>query len=328
MYDVITFGSATRDVFLKVKNLRVFDDKKSITGKNICLPIDSKIEVEEINIFSGGGGTNTAATFAKQNLKTAYYGMVGDDLAGREIIDELEDLGVDTRFVLNKKGKSTNCSVFISSSINKRTILVYRGASNFLLKKDINQAKLKAKWFYLAPFSGQNIKLFYDLIDFAFRNKIKVALNPSMAQLSLPETILKKTLQKVDVLLLNREEASFLAKIPFQKEKEIFQKIDQFCPGILIMTKGGEGAVISDDKYLYRLNTIKISKRIDPTGAGDAFGSGFVAGLIKTGNIEYAAQLAMANSGNCVKTWGAKQGLFKAEQAFPKVRVFKTKQEI
>ena len=44
-----------------------------------------KIDVDEIMFNSGGGGTNTAATFAKQGFKTAFCGAIGNDIAGKEI---------------------------------------------------------------------------------------------------------------------------------------------------------------------------------------------------------------------------------------------------
>jgi len=132
-------------------------------------------------------------------------------------------------------------------------------------------------------------------------------------------------MKKVDVLILNQEEASFLTKIPFNKEKEIFRKIDKFCPGIAIMTKGPLGVVVSDGRYIYKAKALK-TKAIDMTGAGDAFASGFISGLIKKkGNIEYAIQLGTANSAACLKEFGAKKGLLVNNQKFEKVKIFKEK---
>jgi sugar/nucleoside kinase (ribokinase family) len=49
-------------------------------------------------------------------------------------------------------------------------------------------------------------------VDFAAKNKIKVAINPSKQQLSLPQETLKNIFTKVDLLFLNREEASLFNK--------------------------------------------------------------------------------------------------------------------
>ena len=324
MYDIITFGSATWDIFIKPKNFQKVSDKnKFITGEGVCFGLGSKVEVKDIFFSSGGGGTNTAATFAKQGFKVAYCGKVGEDLAGKEVIKELDRFNVDTEFVFRTKEKPTNLSIILSAADNNRTIFVYRGASEELKKNEIPLKNLKAKWFYLAPLSDKLCGIFEDLVDFAHKNKIKIVVNPGNSQLSLPEATLKKILKKINILILNQEEASFLTKIPYQKEAEIFKKIDEICPGIAIVTKGERGALVSDGKYLYKCKTPKI-KVVDSTGAGDSFASGFVSGyILKNGDIEYALRLGTANATACLKKIGAKNGLLKKSDKWEKVEVEK-----
>ena len=82
MYDIITFGSATQDITVNPKKLTVLKYNKDFkTGEGICFPLGSKIDVQDITFTTGGGGTNTAATFVKQGFKTAFCGVVGTDLA-------------------------------------------------------------------------------------------------------------------------------------------------------------------------------------------------------------------------------------------------------
>ena len=325
MYDIITFGSATRDIYLKSKKFLSLPGEKFVTGEGICLALGSKTEVEDILFFSGGGGTNTAVTFKNQGFKVAYCGMVGNDFFGNLIIEELKKLKIEAGFVRKTKTKPTNLSVFLAYPGKDRTILVYRGASDLLSKKDIPWAEIKkSRWFYLAPFSGKLAGLTQELVDFAKKNKIKVAFNPGYNQLTLPKKILERILNKIDILILNREEASLLTKIPYRKEKEVFKKLDEMAKGIAIMTKGGEGVVVSDGQYLYRAKSLGFNV-IDATGAGDSFGSGFVAGLIEKEDIIYAIQLAMANSSYNLTQWGAKEGLLKKNQKFKKVKVKRIK---
>ena len=322
MFDIITFGSATWDIFLRPKNFETIKDKRFISGKGVCFNLGSKIDVEDIYFSSGGGGTNTAATFAKQGFKVAWCGVIGNDIAGREIVEELENLRIDTQFVLKTRLKPTNHSVVLNTGPKKdRTILVYRGASEEFSSKEIPWQLLRAKWFYLAPFSGKAAEITENIVDFAFKNKIKIALNPGNSQLSLPMATLKRILKKVDVLFLNREEASLLTKIPYNKEKQIFKKLDEICPNIAIMGSS-KGITVSDGNRLYEAKS-SLVKTVDKTGAGDAFASGFVSGFIKKGDIEYGIQLGMANSSSCIQKWGAKNGLLKEGDEFEKVKVIK-----
>ena len=320
MFDIITFGSATHDIFLQSKTFKIIGEKKFITGKGLCLSLGQKIEIKDIYFSTGGGGTNTATTFASQGFKTAYCGLVGDDAAGEEVIKDLKKFKIDTRFVLKTKKKPTNLSVILSSDGQERTILVYRGASEELTKNKVPWSQLKAKWFYLAPLSGKLCGLFETLVDFAQKNKIKVMANPGNSQLNLPQQTLKRILKKIDILVLNQEEASLLTKISYQQEEEIFKKIDELSPGITIMTKGPAGVVVSDGNYLYQAEPLKV-KVVDRTGAGDAFAAGFLSGLIQSGQIVYAIQLGIANSSACLQKIGAKNGLLKKNQKWSKVKV-------
>ena len=320
MYEIITFGSATQDIYFKSKNFLSMKGPKFSGGLGVCFNLGSKIESEDIFFSSGGGGTNTAAAFSKLGFKTAYCGKVGKDYFGHVICEELEALKIGTEYVTQTNKKRTNVSVILMfPGEEDRAILVYRGASDSLEKADIPWQKLKnTGLFYLAPFSGELAGLTEEIIDFAKKNKIKVAFNPGYNQLTLPSEKIERILGKVDILILNQEEASLVTKIPYKNEKEIFQKLDELVKGICVMTKGEKGVMVSDGEYLYTADAIKTNV-LDSTGAGDAFGAGFVAGIIKKNDIVFAIQLGIANSTSNIKKVGAKEGLLKKNQPFQKV---------
>ncbi len=324
MFDIITFGSATRDVFLRLKkeSYQILKKKEFPTGKGLCFSLSSKIEIEDLIMSSGGGGTNSAATFASQGFKTAFCGKVGKDKIGEAIIKELKKFKVSTVFIKKDKKLPTAYSVILSSPQGTRTILVYRAACHFMKFKEIPWKELKAKWFYIAPLSDSLAKLFGPLVKFAKENGIKIAANLGNSQINLGQEILKPILSKIDIIILNQEEASLLTKIPFQKEKKIFQKLNKLIPGIVLMTKAKKGAVVSDGKYIWKAGTRSL-KIIEKTGAGDAFGAGFVTGFIKKNNIAYAIQLATANAFFCIQKIGAKNGLLKKGRKFVKIKVQK-----
>ena len=69
MYDIITFGSATQDVFMSSRELKVVEDEKFITKKGLCVPLGSKMHINDVFFTMGGCGANTAITFALQGLK-------------------------------------------------------------------------------------------------------------------------------------------------------------------------------------------------------------------------------------------------------------------
>jgi ribokinase len=326
MFDIITFGSAAQDIHLKSKLFTILKDEKDfVTGSGICLPLGSKIDVDEIFFTTGGGGTNTAATFAKQGFKVSFCGAIGADAAGLEIVRELKHLRIDTRFLVKKKEKHTNQSVIISSNGQDSTILIYRGASDELREKDINWKKIKhTKWFYLAPMTGSLCDNFGKIVDYGYQRKIKIAVNPSKEQLSLPIEQLKPIFQKVDVLILNLEEAAFLTELPIEQETDILNAVKALCPGVVVVTKGSQGVIVSNGKNTYSALPRPNFKIADTTGAGDSFASGFLSDFIRNnGDIEKAIQLGMANSESNLTQVGAKIGLLEKNSQFERASVQK-----
>jgi len=56
-------------------------------------------------------------------------------------------------------------------------------------------------------------------------------------------------------------------------------------------------------------------KIIETTGAGDAFASSFLSGMIKKNNIEFALKLARTNAESVIQHHGAKTGLLTYNKA-------------
>lgn len=308
MFDIITIGSAVRDVFLKSKYFRIIKSEKFFTGKAECFSLGSKIPIEELVFTIGGSGTNTAATFVKQGLKTAAIVRVGNDLGGKAMIEELKKLKVDTRFVQIDHDDPTAYSIILIAPTGERTILVFRGAGEDLNDKEIKWAQIRTKWIYLASLGG-NLTFVRKAVEIKKKYRTKLAWNPGGADLKLGFKKLEPYLKFIDIFSCNQEEAADLLGIPYREEKRIFKRFDEVIDGIAVMTKGPEGVSVSDGKYLYKAGIFKEKKVVDRTGAGDAFGSGFVAGLIKTGKIEEAIRLGTANATSVVEYVGAKPGI-------------------
>lgn len=319
MYDVITIGTATRDAFVKSPAFKVIKSSEFITGEAECFALGSKIEVPEIIFTTGGGATNAAVTFSRQGLKTACAVRIGEDLSGRAVVEDLKKEKVNTSLVQKDRKKMTAYSILLLAPSGERTVLVYRGASEDFDAKELFKKLPKTKWVYLAPLGGGAAKIFKPLVDFCFKNKIKIACNLSAAQIKAGIEKLTPVLNKIDILVLNQEEASYLTGVPYENENKIFGALDKAVKGIVVMTKGPKGVSISDGKIKIKTGIFREKKSADRTGAGDAFGSGFLAGLIqKTAkksfkyggeDLKYALRLGSANATSVIEHIGAKEGI-------------------
>lgn len=326
MYDIITFGSATQDVFMSSRELKVVEGEEFHTKKGLCVPLGSKMFMESVFFAMGGCGTNTAVTFARQGLKAAYFGQIGKDLPGQGVKKELTKHGVSLDLLKEIDKHPTAYSVILSLPEVGRSILEKYGACHEIDAEDLPLDKFKTNWFYVASLSGNSHVILKPLIDFASKNNIKVAATPGKVQLGDDLELFRGLLDKIDILILNKEEAAKLTEIDFSQEKEIFKKLDDLVNGMVVMTKGPKGVTVSDGKDLYSAGIPK-SGLVDRTGAGDAFGSAFVAGWIEKKDIAYAIQLGTANATACLQKLGATKGLLKKGDwgEWEKVRVEKHK---
>ena len=335
MYEVVTIGSATRDNFLK-GNYPLIDSKESSSGKAYALPYGEKLGVDSVHFTIGGNAANASVTFARQGFKAACVAKIGKDLPAKEFLAQLKGDGVSTKLIIQTDEKPTAYSVLLLGPKGERTILAYHGASDTFKIEDLkflpagrHGKNLKSRWWYLS-LSGESDAMFPSLIKFAKDNGIKVAFNPSGHHIKHKRQEILDSLKDLAFLVLNTDEAAELVGISFEKEKEVFQKLDELMPGIVAVTDGPNGVVVSDGKILYRAGVFKEKEVADRTGAGDSFGSGFVAGLMRSGgDIDYAIRLASANATSVVEHIGATEGILteKEFQNDPRWQKFDIKHE-
>ncbi len=314
MYDVITIGSATQDVFLKSDAFKHVEDPEHLKkigfpkGEAECFAVGAKIELDDFQIEFGGGAANAAVSFSNQGYDTAAIFKVGDDVVGERVIDNLEENDVDTIVSKDKRNKTSYSSILLMPN-GERTILMYRGVTDKITKRDVPFSKLKAKWGYISP-SDMPFSVVKRSVKTLKRNGAKIAMNPSKTYVQMGIKKLKPLLKKLDVVIVNREEAAELTGVDYDDEKAIFRKFDKLIDdGIAVMTQGAQGSLVSDGRYLYRAGIYEGDEVKDRTGAGDAFGTGFVVGMMRKNEVNYALKLASANALAVIEDIGAQTGL-------------------
>lgn len=314
-YDIISIGSATRDVFMKSSDFKSLKSGDFETGTALCLGLGSKIDVDKLYIASGGGGTNAAVTFARQGLATACIGVIGNDANGRDILEELAREGVGTSYFQKHDDDLTAYSVLLVHESGERSILSYKGEGQHFAASKIDFGQLESKWLFLDSLGGH-----YDLLEASFgwaqSQNVKVAIMPGGKELAHGIEKLKPFFAKAAVVFMNQEEAAHLSGIAYEKEDEILKFMDGVVQGIFVMTKGPAGVVVSDGQTIYRAG-VPDSPVVERTGAGDAFSSGFMVEYIRSGDIAKAIQFATANASSVVTQYGAKAGILKKDDWGP-----------
>ncbi len=310
-FDTISFGSAVLDAFVTSPDIKVIKSDQFFTGKAIAVPYGAKSEVERLIFCSGGGGTNTAVGFSRLGLKAAVVARCGWDFAGKIIRQEIKKERVDDHFLVQVEGEETDYSTVLVAPDGGRTILVYRGGTR-LEKPVIDFENLNAFWFYLSSLEG-NLDLVKELTVYAKKNHIKIVVNPGQKELKQEKKLLEIA-QNFDVLIVNREEASQLLGLTMVDEK-VFDKMGLALPKTMaVVTEGINGAQVcvpGKGKLIIDGSKVKV---IEATGAGDGFGVGLIAGLVKGWPLEKALKLGVFNGASAVTQFGAKAGLIKEKE--------------
>lgn len=304
MARLLSIGSALNDIYLIDHDDLAPTEigEESIFGK---LLVGGKVDIDKLCYEVGGGGVNSAITFSRHGHEAVLMANIARDTAGDAIIRILDKEGVDTSYIDYVDRKSTGSSVILlDSKKGERTILTYRGASTIFsnfLESDLEQ--IQPDWIYMTTLRG-DIDTMSRFLKTAHKLKIKVMINPGVKELERPKEILR-LLKYVDVLLLNKSEAASL--VPGVVLEELLYHLQGYVKTVII-TDGTMGGIATDGEETYRFGLYEDIKVKDATGAGDAFGSGFLAALVSGESFKKSLIFASANSTAVVGKIGANKG--------------------
>lgn len=307
MYHVVTIGSATKDVFLFSDQFQLLPSPRFETGVGECVSLGSKIEISKIVETTGGGATNAAVTFARLGLRTAVVCKVGADGSGRDIVASLRAERVNVSLIAVDTKVPTAYSTLLTTNAGERTVLVYRGASARFRAADIPFQKCSAKWFYVTSLGG-DVALASKIVAHAAKCGAQVAWNPGGKELDAGLGKLLPIIRNVRVMNINREEGARLAG-----SEDVAKILAALAtPGnAVVVTDGPNGAYAhADGNTFFSAGTGK--KATSQTGAGDAFGSGFVAAFMRTENVRDGLAVGTLNAESVIGHVGAKAGILKS----------------
>ena len=313
-YDVLCIGSAVVDHFLVMQEK--FQEVK----------VGDKILIKDIEVHSGGGATNVAAGISRLGLRASILAKLGNDKEADFIVNEMKQYKVKN-ICLHHSKKSTNFSTLISSKKERdRIIYTYKGASSDLTPSDFKKSQLKAKWIYLGSLMGRSLKTGREIVEYANKKGIKIMFNPSLYAAKKANQF-KLLLQSSEVLIINKEEARALVEKKYLAGKQLLLEVFKLCSNTIIITDGAKKVYALHDSQAYCLIPPDV-KVVHTAGAGDAFNSGLLAGLIKKKPFDYCLKLGIANSLSVIQGIGTKNGLLTEREADSKIKKYRMKVNI
>lgn len=250
---IICIGNAAYDVTLPLNHFPIENRKTRLeNGRIEC---------------GGGSASNCAYLLAKWGLETYFGGFVGDDYYGNKIIEEFENIGVNTKYLEKKPNFTTTTSYIIANtSVGSRTILTDKSKATGV---------------------DENIEVDdeFDIIlldgyekDFA---KKVIAKNPKAIKIIDAGSLREGTVElahMVDYIVCSKDFAEDFCnkKVDYNDMKtliEIYEDMKKEFSQKIIITLEDKGCFTYEGGYKM-VPSIKVDS-VDSTGAGDIYHGAF-----------------------------------------------------
>lgn len=301
---ILSIGSATLDLFFQSDDLPETKD-----GMRLSLAYGGKYVAEDFAESVGGGGCNTAVSLARQGFEVYYWGKIDQSWAGKKILATLKKEGVKTELVDTTSERVTTSAILLGKR-REKTIVMYRAENDLLnFTKKVEKIMKKCQWLYFADLAlcPKKEKLFW--LQFAKNSGVKNFVALSGREYKKGIDYLDEYFALSDIFILNAHE---LADIWGGDAPDLDLKKTNYAKKLnlplLVVTYDIHGSyTYTQDKIFYQ--PIFKVKVVDKTGAGDAYGSGFLGKYIKTGDIQKAMEFGAKNASSVISYLATQKGL-------------------
>ena len=267
----------------------------------------------------GGCATNAAVVLAKLGIPSRVCGRVGNDAFGRFIAETLQEHGVDAFGLQVDPTLATSQSLVINVQGQDRRFIHSFGANAAFEAADLDSAFDPAvpppKVLYLGGFfvlPGLDPNALAERLERARAQGTITVLDVVTPGPGEYRDAISRVLPHVDVFLPNTDEATLILGTA-EPLRQALTFRDMGARRVII-TRGDQGAIIVSDSLRVRVGTYSVP-HVDATGGGDAFDSGYIAGLVDGLSEVDCIHLASALGASCVRSVGTTAGTFTRAEA-------------
>jgi ribokinase len=269
--------------------------------------------VERARLTVGGSGAILACAAAKLGLRVALCGVVGEDLFGRFMREEVARRGVDVRGMVVDGDRPTGLTVVLSKPTD-RAMLTMPGTIGALrvdmLDTDVlaDTRHVHVSSYFLQNDLAPGLPALFARLR---ASNVTTSVDPNWDPAGSWDSGVLELLDVTDVFLPNEIEATRIAHI-----SDVPQAIRRLCAHarFVVVKEGGAGSSAGGDAGYVKAQPIP-THVVDTTGAGDAFDAGFLSAFLGGAPLEDA--IAMANACGAISTraTGGVDGLATPEEA-------------
>jgi len=299
-FDLLAAGEINPDLILSDPNLSVVFGQQETLVENATLTIGSSAA-----IFACGA--------ARLGLRTAFIGVVGDDLFGHYMLGAMQQRQVDTTPVLIDPGQVTGLSVILTQGAD-RAILTNVGSMAALRGDQVTDELLtRCRHLHVTSYFLQTA-LQPGLPDL-FRRARALGLSISLDTNWDPRGEwggVRELLPAIDVFLPNENEA--LAVTGAADPESAAAELSRLCKVVAIKL-GALGGLARRGGEQVRAPALPVQV-VDTVGAGDSFNGGFLYGYLHHWTLEESLRLACACGSISTRTAGGTAGQATLDEAW------------
>lgn len=289
--------------------------------------INLSFMVKTLHREYGGCAGNIAYNLALLGLKPKIFGTVGGD--SKNYLQWLAANGVNVDGVKIIKQERTASAYILTDRDDNQITGFYSGAASCLYKGSPCSLARAALFVIIAPHEPKTMMAW---VRWCQKNKVDYMFDPGMQLpvLSDREVILGVRGAKI-VIGNDYEIASLKSKIKKSKLKMTIKNskiLKNESEQIWIMTLGAEGSVIkpktnhelsgiyseNQKSKIIRIPAAKPKNTNDPTGAGDAYRAGFLAGYLRGLALEVCGKMGSTAAVYTVEKYGTQTHKFSIKE--------------
>lgn len=306
-FDLVTVGGVTVDLFLLIdpSNPHFKFDPDS---NKLSMHLGDKIVLDQAKFTVGGNAANVAVGVRRLGFKTSIFAEMGDDEFSHRILKTLEKEKVDTK-KLKKGDAQTSFSIILNYS-KDRTIFTEKPQR----EHNFSFTNLKTEWIYLTSLGEKWEETYKKAGDNVKKENIKLAFNPGPTQLDKGLDSFSYLLPLADILIVNKEEGERMINDEGLMIKDLLFSLKKLGPRIAVVTDGENGSyAINEKAEIFEQPAFNV-RIISRTGAGDAYASGLLGGLMSNKTLKESMEWGTKNAASVVKLIGTQTGLLTKQQ--------------
>ncbi|USJ86260.1 ribokinase [Lactiplantibacillus pentosus] len=281
---------------------------RTIRVKNMPKPGET-IHTKEIFSAGGGKGANQAVAAQRSGAKTHFIGAVGDDDAGKTMLDLLTQEKINLAGITKMTKQSTGQAYVTVDDAGENQIMIHGGANMAFTPDDVAAHRdiIEASDFVVAQFESA-VDSTVEAFKIAQAAGVKTILNPAPAMEKVPAELLAVT----DMIVPNETETETLTGIAITDEASMMKAsaaLHELGISAVIITIGSKGAFYDINGRHGVIPAFKV-EAVDTTSAGDTFIGAMSSVLDKDfSNLEDAIRYGNWASSIAVQRFGAQPSI-------------------